>query len=171
MKFLSWCALGLFAVMASASAADAALTLVGLEKTVTLSAADIAAMPHTEVEAVDMHAKQACTFSGVRVSDLLAKVDAPVGAKMRGGAMQLAVVARAKDGYAVVYALAEFDEAFSGRTVVLADRENGQPLAGNVGPYRLVLPGDKKAARWARMVTSLEVVRVAEGKHPAHEKK
>jgi len=72
----------------------------------------------------------------------------------------MAVLARCRDHYDVVFALAEFDDAFSGRVILLADREDGGPLPDGQGPLRLVVPGDKRVARWARMVTSLEVAEV-----------
>ena len=74
--------------------------------------------------------------------------------------MQLVVVARSRDGYAVVYALAEFDESFSSRTILLADKDDGQPLPEKSAPFQLITPSDKKGARWARMVTSLEIIPV-----------
>lgn len=80
--------------------------------------------------------------------------------RLRGPALQLAVVARAKDGYAVVFALAEFDESFSARTVLLADAEERNPPSDKAAPLELVAPGDQNAARWARMMASLEIVTV-----------
>jgi hypothetical protein len=62
----------------------------------------------------------------------------------------------------VVYALAEFDEAFNGRTILLVDREDGHVLGDGMGPVRIVVPGDKRPARWARMVTSLDVLSVGD---------
>jgi len=36
------------------------------------------------------------------------------------------------------------------------------PVPENAAPFRLIAPGDKKAARWARMVTSLEITTPAQ---------
>jgi DMSO/TMAO reductase YedYZ molybdopterin-dependent catalytic subunit len=69
---------------------------------------------------------------------------------------------QSKDGYSTLFALAEFDDAFSNRTILLADSEDGKPLPENAGPMRIVAPGDKRAARWARMVTSIELVHIPE---------
>lgn len=68
------------------------------------------------------------------------------------------LVCISRGGYAVVFAWAEFDAAFSRRTLLLADKVDGKPLADTAGPSQLVAPGDTRAARWARMVTSLDVV-------------
>jgi DMSO/TMAO reductase YedYZ molybdopterin-dependent catalytic subunit len=136
------------------------LTVASVNKTITLSAEEFQAMPHSVVTATDPHLKLEHRYSGVPVRDLLAKVDAPLGDKLRGPALQLAVIFHSRDGYATLFALAEFDDAFSDRTILLADSEDGKPLAENAGPLRVVAPGDKRAARWARMVTSIELVRL-----------
>jgi hypothetical protein len=148
-----------------AATGDALLTVVAPLQTISLTAEQFAALPHSEVTAMDPHQKQEHHYSGVPIRDLLAKVDAPLGEKLHGVALQLAVVVRSKDGYATVFALAEFDDAFSDRTILLADTEDGKPLQVNAGPLRVVVPGDKRAARWARMVTSIEILRLPDKAH------
>jgi hypothetical protein len=147
-------------------AADlAALTVSGGGQTLTYSLADLAALPHLEVTALDPHAKEQHTYSGVLVHDLLAKVGMLGGDALRGALLRQAVIVHASDGYATLFALAEFDENFSDRTIILADRQDGQPLPPNAGPLRLIVPNDKRAARWARMVRALEIVSLP-GKTP-----
>jgi hypothetical protein len=135
-------------------------------RSLALTTAEIAAMPHQDVSAMDAHEKQRHTYSGVPVRTLLAQAGAPFGEKLRGPGMRLAVVARSKDGYGVVFALTEFDEAFNDRTILLVDKQDGQALVPGQGPIRLVVPGDKRPARWLRMLTSLEILSV--GDAPAH---
>jgi DMSO/TMAO reductase YedYZ molybdopterin-dependent catalytic subunit len=94
----------------------------------------------------------------VAVRDLLLLADAPLGEKLRGQALRMAVLFRARDGYVTLFALADFDPAFRGRTLLLADAVDGKPLPSNAGPLRLIVPGDKRAARWARMVNAIEIV-------------
>ncbi|MGE3541290.1 MAG: hypothetical protein AB7N91_28130 [Candidatus Tectimicrobiota bacterium] len=60
----------------------------------------------------------------------------------------------AADGYRVVFALPELDPAFTERLVLLAEQRDGQPLAATEGPLRLVVPGEKRQARWVRQVRS-----------------
>jgi DMSO/TMAO reductase YedYZ molybdopterin-dependent catalytic subunit len=129
-------------------------------KTIDLSAAEVATLPHQSVTAVDGHDKKSHVYVGVPLRTLLARVGVPAGEKLRGPALRLVVIARARDGYGVAYALAEFDQAFSDRTILLVDRQDGQPLPPNIGPWRIVAPGDQRPARWARMITALEVVSV-----------
>jgi hypothetical protein len=124
--------------------------------------ASIARLPHQTVSAYDEHDHKTHRFSGVPVRDLLARVGAPLGEKLRGKALSLAVVVRCLDGYSLTFALAEFDPAFRSRTILLVDREDGRPLGPGAGPFRLVIPGDQRPARWARMVRSIAVVPVFE---------
>ena len=151
--------LGLLAGL-RAFADEPILTIVGPAETRTFTAAEFAALPRTELTALEPHEKKERRYSGVTVRELLARVGAPLGEKMRGSALALGVLVRSKDGYAVLYALAEFDSAFSGRTLLLADREDGAPPPATAAPFRLVAPGDTRGARWARMVTSIEVISV-----------
>ncbi|MGH7995422.1 MAG: hypothetical protein ACREFX_03620 [Opitutaceae bacterium] len=60
-----------------------------------------------------------------------------------------------------LFAVSEFDGAFGNRTILLVDRQAGRPLAPGEGPWRLVCPGDKRPARWARMVIELDVIGAA----------
>ncbi len=150
------------ALVASLRVAAAVLTVISSEKTLSFTAAEFTALPHTEVVATDPHVQKKRLFSGVPVSELLTRADAPLGDKLRGDALRLAVVARGKDGYVVFFARADFDEAFSGRTILLAETEDGELLPDNAAPFRLITPGDKNAAHWARMITSIELVRVGE---------
>jgi hypothetical protein len=98
------------------------------------------------------------TFTGVAVSDVLALVSAPSGEKLRGPALRQIVVFSARDGYAVSFSLADFDADYSDRAIFLADQEDGASLSGNAGPLCLIVPGDKKAARWVRTVINIEIV-------------
>ncbi|HEY1789764.1 MAG TPA: molybdopterin-dependent oxidoreductase, partial [Verrucomicrobiae bacterium] len=115
-----------------------------------VNAAEFAALPHTKIKLMDPHEKKAHRFSGVAVSELLARAGAPSGEKLRGHALRLIVIFRARDGYAVSFSLADFDADYSNRTIFLADEEDGAPLSATAGPLRLIVPGDKKAARWER---------------------
>lgn len=148
-----------------AVAAETALTIVSADQAITLTADQFRALPHTDLTANDPHLKLDHRYSGVPVHDLLARVGAPLGEKLRGQALQLAVVFHSKDGYATLFALAEFDDAFSDQTILLVDTEDGKPLPENAGPLRVVAPGDKRAARWARMVISIELIRLPEKSH------
>jgi hypothetical protein len=72
--------------------------------------------------------------------------------------MRLYVLVEARDGYAAVFALPEFDAGFTDRVILLADHRDGHPLDTVEGPLRLVVPGEKRRARWVRQVTDIEVM-------------
>jgi hypothetical protein len=163
MQRLAFLALFLSAAAVCLAAADPVLTVTSPEKTRAFSADELRLLPHTEITATDPHENKAHRYSGVPVRDLLLQVGAPLGEKLRGRALQLAVLVHSKDGYVTLFALAEFDDAFSDRELLLADSEDGAPLPANAAPLRLIVPGDKRAARWARMVPSMEIVRPGSG--------
>lgn len=145
-----------------AVAADIELRVTAPGQSLALTAQEFAALAHTEVSAFNPHEKKDHRYSGVPVHDLLAKVGVPFGEKLRGAALRMAVVVHSRDGYATLFALAEFDELLSSRTILLVDAMDGAPLPPNLGPLYVVAPGDKRAARWARLVTSIEVLQFPE---------
>jgi len=148
----------------AARAADPVLTITYAGKTLSLTADDIAALPHQDFEAFDAHQKKSHKYSGFPAHDLLVKAGTPTGEKLRGAALRLVVVVHTKDNYVVTYSLAEFESAFNPRTIYFVDKDDGQPLGDGAGPLRFIIPGDARPARWTRMITSLEVVPVGEGR-------
>ncbi len=155
-------ALALLATSGGLRAEEPRLTILYNGRTTAFAGAELAQLPHQDVTAYDFHAKQNHVYSGVPVRDLLAKAGVEFGEKLRGPKLRAVVIAHTRDHYDIVYTLAEFDEAFNARTILLVDRQDGQPLPDGMGPVRFVIPGDKRPARWARMVTSLEVVAVGD---------
>lgn len=139
-----------------ALAAEPFLIVTAASATTTLSAEDFAALPRAEAKLADMHGGREKRYSGVAMRDVLLKAGAPLGDKFRGPAT--GVVVRCKDGYTVLFSLAEFDDAFSDRTILLADREDGGMLPPSAAPLRIISPGDKRGARSARQVVAIEVV-------------
>jgi hypothetical protein len=70
------------------------------------------------------------------------------------------VLAEARDGYQVVYTLTELDPAFTSNKIIIADTADGKPLSETQGPFRLVVPQEKKPARSIRMLEKITVVRL-----------
>ena len=122
----------------------------------TLTLADLAAMPRTEDSARD---KQGVMhhYSGVAVADILNKAGAATGKQLRGKNMAKYLLVSCADGYQVVFSLAELDSTITNRVVILADQEEGKLLAPGVGPFKLIVPGEKKPARNCFQVTRLTV--------------
>lgn len=98
--------------------------------------------------------------SGPSLSSVLDRLGYPKGVQLRGPALESGVVIRGRDGYAVLFSLGELDEALGGRVVVLATQCDGKPLSDEDGPYRLVVPGEQRAARSVRQVMSIEAAPV-----------
>jgi hypothetical protein len=98
------------------------------------------------------------TYSGVSLYDILTQADAIPNKQLRGKSLTKYVLVSAADGYQVVIALPEVDPAFTDKTIILANKEDGEDLAANFGPYRLIVPGDKKPARSAMRVVSIDVL-------------
>ena len=111
-----------------------------------MTAADLAKMPRLAVDVREPHTAEMQHYEGVRLSDLLLKAGVPLGQNLRGQALGTCVVARASDGYAVVYSLAELDPAMTDNQIIVADKMNGKALAPKQGPFRVVVPGDKRRA-------------------------
>ena len=128
--------------------------LDGAERPVTQE--DWAKLPRATVKAVDHSGVQA-TFEGVAARDLLKLVGAPLGHELRGQLLSLYVLAEASDGYKVVYALPEFDADFTDGVILVADRKDGEALPSKEGPLRIVVPWEKRPARWIRELTVLRL--------------
>ncbi|GAB3990185.1 hypothetical protein GCM10028807_16800 [Spirosoma daeguense] len=137
--------------------AQTVLSISGeVTKPLIWQAADLKAMAHTDVTAKERDGKDH-TYSGIPLVDLLKQAGATLGSELRGENLTKYVVVKAIDGYEIVFALPEIDPEFATRTIILADAVDGAPLAQGVGPYRVVVPGEKKPARWIREVKSIEV--------------
>ena len=129
----------------------------------TLTAATLSSMPRRTVKAgAPDHGLPDASYEGVALSDILARAGAPLGSALRGPAMATYVVVSAADNYRVVFALPELDSAFTDRVIILADRKDGQLLGAKDGPVRLIVPGEKRPARWEREVTAITVHHAAD---------
>jgi DMSO/TMAO reductase YedYZ molybdopterin-dependent catalytic subunit len=137
---------------------DAALLTVKgeVKQELHLSAADLKALPRVKLTAKD-HDGTAREYEGVALQTLLARAGAPQGGELRGKNMTLVVVAEATDGYRAAFSLAELDADFAAAQVLVADLEDGKPLDAQHGPLRLVVPGDKRQARWVRLLKTISV--------------
>ena len=81
------------------------------------------------------------------------------GEELRGKSLALFLIVDAADGYRAVFALPELDHAYTERVILLADRRDGKPLASSEWPLRIIVPDEKRHARWVRQVTALSVRR------------
>ncbi len=152
-------AIVLAAGLAGARARAQDLALTGLAgEAVSLTPAQIAALPHVTLT-VQVEGKTT-TFQGVPLTALLARLDAPTGKALKGKDLADVVIISARDGYTVALALAETEPLMRKDQIILADSADGQPLADAMGPYRLVVEGDQRAARSERMVAAIALRRL-----------
>ena|SRR5579871_6855872 len=124
----------------------------------TYTAQEWKQLKHTPVTATNAHEKKTATYNGVPLQELLKEAGIPTGENLRGKALTTCIIVSASDGYQVVFSLAELDEGIGNVQVLVADSEDGKPLGDKAGPLRLVVPSDKRPARWVRMVKSIKVV-------------
>jgi hypothetical protein len=143
--------------VAPAGLAPGSIRIAGLSgQSETLSAAEIAKLPHAHVALT--HNDVATDYSGPLLSDLLRDVGAPLGVRLHGSGVNDVVFVTAADKYRVVLTLAEVDPGFHrGAKVILADLADGKPLSAKEGPFRLVVDGDLKPARSAYGVVAIEL--------------
>jgi hypothetical protein len=79
---------------------------------------------------------------------------------MKGKRLTDCLLVEAADGHRAVIALPELDPAFTDKQTLLGFLRDGKPLGGKEGPYRIVIPDEKRMARWVRQVTTLRIVDV-----------
>ncbi len=153
MLALAW----LFTTLALAQAPSGTLAVVRPDGTTTvLTATALSALPRESVTA-SVHDKPA-VFAGSDLREVLRAAGVEPPDRLRGSMLRRVIVVRAADGYAVVFAFAELDLSLGDRQVYVVDRVEGQPLAADDGPWRLVVPRDARGARWVRQVTRISVV-------------
>lgn len=99
------------------------------------------------------------TCQGPRMDAVLTMLGVPMGKAMRGAALAATVDLRARDNHRVTLAASTFDPGISGRESILAHRCNGKLLDAHAGPWRLLIQGDVRPARWIRQVHNIVVHR------------
>ena len=122
----------------------------------TLSAADLVNMHRVTVVGKDKNGTSH-NYTGVPVADILNKAGVTTGAQLRGKSLTKYLLVTCADGYQVIFSLAELDSDFTDRVVILADQLEGQPLPAGMGPFRIIVPGEKKPARNSFRVVSFTI--------------
>lgn len=72
------------------------------------------------------------------------------------GQLKNSFVVEGRDGYRIVFSVGEIDPNFGNAPIQLATDRDGKSLVPGEG-YRLVVPGDKRGARYVRDVVKIEV--------------
>jgi len=120
---------------------------------------DVAALAKLPQQTVHAEAHgHAANCTGPNLIDVVATVGAPSGETLRGKSLALYVRVSAADGYRAVFALAELDPAMRDAVPIVSASCDGAPLDAKDGPFRIVVPGEKRPARWVRQVTSIDLL-------------
>jgi hypothetical protein len=117
--------------------------------------AKLAALPHKTVTVHNEHTKADETYSGVALIDLLTPLG--VSDKPHGKDLRLYIVAVGSDGYEAVYSIGEVTPDVNKSMVIVADTENGKPLADD-GPLKIVSTNETRPARWVRNLVAIRVL-------------
>jgi hypothetical protein len=175
MKRIPSLIVGLLTVVLGASAqrqVDPSIIVAGIieAKRITVTAADIGKLPKQTVKVKTTTGVAA--FEGVALRDVLALTGVLFGQKLHGARLMVFVVVEGAppplgtqfnqengDTYRALFSLPELDPTFSdGPPAILAITQDGKPLNREDGPYRLVVPEDKRQSRWVKDVKMIWVL-------------
>ena len=139
--------------------ARAVLTVDGaVPRPAIFDASAFGALPHASATATIHGTMLTCT--GAWLADVIAAAGVPTGEAVRGPGLAMVVVARAADGYRVVFSLGEIERSLGRGQILVTDRCNGAALPDGEGPWRLVVANEVRGARSVRALTRLSVVPV-----------
>lgn len=148
--------------VAPASAAETLLRVAAQDgKTFDLKAADLAKLPRREVRAKIHHGDAEAMFSGVDLREVLKLAGVKFGEEGKRANLTSYLLVEAADNYRAIFAMTELEPDFNDKIVLLADSRDGKPLSKEEGKVRLVVPDEKKQARWVRQVVKLSVESVS----------
>lgn len=140
-----------------AKVASTALRVTAKGKTTTYSLADLQSMPQRTLVVHNGHSNVDESYTGVGLSDLLAKA----GYSLEHGGQKLIlhsyVRAEGTDRYFVLYAAAELEPGLHTDDSIVALTLDSKPL-GEDGQFKMIVAGDQKPARWVTNLDSLTVV-------------
>jgi hypothetical protein len=147
----------LYAAPGSAQQKDqTSITVEGLDgNKLTFTLEQLRQMPQDSVSLANPNPNTSEQYEGVLLRNLLAKVDTTIGKKLHADDMRDYVEVAGRDGYRVVFALAELDPGLQDNKVLVAISNEGKPLDDILGPVRVIAPQDKRQARCVRQVTTI----------------
>jgi hypothetical protein len=117
-------------------------------------------LPRAEVRTSDPHDPgKEIVYAGIPLMEVLKAGGLLLDSGMAGirDTAAMTVLVGATDGYRVAFSLAELEPELTDRVILLADTKDGQPLPSREGPFRIIVPGEKRPARWVRQVSTVTV--------------
>ncbi len=126
-------------------------------KAVTYTLADLQAMPQRTLTVENGHTQAKETYTGVAVSELLAKSGISMETLKR--VYHSYIKAEGTDHYWVLYSASEVQSGLRQGDAIIAIALDGKPLTTD-GQFKIVETGEKRPARWVRNLMALTVVTV-----------
>jgi len=120
----------------------------------TLTLADLKALPQQTLTLHSAHQNADETYSGPLLSDVLAKAGVVLNEKTEHPMLHQYVIAAGTDKYWVLYSLAEVQPGLHRAKVIVAIARSGEPLT-TAGQFELINDLDVKPARWVHNVTTI----------------
>jgi DMSO/TMAO reductase YedYZ molybdopterin-dependent catalytic subunit len=130
-----------------------------VQNPLSLSLTDLGGLTRQILKVTNEHEGKQETYEGVPLAEILKRAGVPQGSDLRGPALGTYVRAEAEDGYSVVFSLSALDSSIQDSGILVADTLNGEPIPDKLGPLRLIVPHDKRPARWVRMLRTITVVK------------
>jgi len=138
------------------------IELVGADgQTRAIGLDDLRKLAPREVTANDPHGKQPAKYRGTALWDVLSLAGVAHDAPLARETLAATVRVDATDRYQVAFSLAELDPATGSSDALLVWERDGGPLDAPSAPYRLVVPTDKRGARWVRQVVRIRIERAS----------
>jgi hypothetical protein len=125
-----------------------------------IEAIELRGLPRAELHIPDSHdPNKVSVYSGPSLLEVLETcgLQFDPGMPSLRAAMSSSVLVEAADGYRVVFSMAELEPELTDKVIMLADTKDGEPLSPQDGPFRIIVPGDKRPTRWVRQVTAVTV--------------
>ncbi len=134
------------------------ITVEGLDGAkVTFTLEQLRQMPQDSVSLANPNPATSEQYEGVLLRTLLARVDTTISKKLHAEELRDYVEVAGRDGYRVVFALAELEPSLQDNKVLVAISNQGKPLDDILGPVRVIVPQDKRQARSVRQVTTISL--------------
>ena len=123
-----------------------------------LSLTEIMKMPSIKVRATPHNGKEA-EYEGVILENILKNAGQKFGENLKGKLLTLYLLVEAADGYQAVFSIPELDPAFTNKVIILAYKQDDKLLGESAGPLQIIVPDEKRHARWIRQVKSFMIKR------------
>jgi DMSO/TMAO reductase YedYZ molybdopterin-dependent catalytic subunit len=128
----------------------------GVQRPGAHSIADLSGLP-ADTATGGGRAEDVGLYRGIALWSLLQHVGIAVDSTRRGDLMRKVVVAQGADGYQAVFSLGELHPDYGNSRVLVAWERNGEALAPDRGPFRLVVPDDRRHSRNVYRLVRLRV--------------